>query len=248
MAAARDAGAEVVILDDVYDVWWLKVGFRDVGIVVFDVLFEEGLGDEDEGWIKVYRRRADDACAMCYTSGTSGLLKVVMLLYGSVCVVMWVKLEVVGYDVGDMYLYVVFLYYVGGLSSAYATFVAGANYVFVNKFDLDFVLCIIVDEGVMVFIVVFVMMCEFVDLCGGDIVFLTVRKIFVGVGRLIDELYNLIWYVFLNVKVMMVYGMMEMILLVMFFLLEDVWFELDVDLMFVGNAVLGVEVKTDVEG
>ena len=60
-AAARDAGAEVVILDDAHDARWSKAGFRDVGIVLFDASPEEGSDDEDEGWTKAYRRRADDA-------------------------------------------------------------------------------------------------------------------------------------------------------------------------------------------
>ena len=126
-AAARDAGAEVVILDDAHDARWSKAGFRDVGIVVFDASPEEGSGDEDEGWTKAYGRRADDACAMCYTSGTSGSPKAVMLSHGSVCAATRAKLEVVGYDAGDTYLHVAPLYHVGGLSSAHRDARRGAR-------------------------------------------------------------------------------------------------------------------------
>ena len=247
-AAARDAGAEVVILDDAHDARWSKAGFRDVGIVVFDASPEEGSGDEDEGWTKAYRRRADDACAMCYTSGTSGSPKAVMLSHGSVCAATRAKLEVVGYDAGDTYLHVAPLYHVGGLSSAHATLAAGANHVFVNKFDPDLVLRIIVDEGVTAFIAVPAMMRELVDSRGGDTVFPTVRKILVGAGRLTDELYNSIRHVFPNAKVTMAYGMTETTSSVTFLSPEDARFELDADSTFAGNAAPGVEVKTDAEG
>jgi len=247
-AAARGAGAEVVILDDAHDARWSKAGFRDVGIVVFDASPEEGSGDEDEGWTKAYRRRADDACAMCYTSGTSGSPKAVMLSHGSVCAATRAKLEVVGYDAGDTYLHVAPLYHVGGLSSAHATLAAGANHVFVNKFDPDLVLRIIVDEGVTAFIAVPAMMRELVDSRGGDTVFPTVRKILVGAGRLTDELYNSIRHVFPNAKVTMAYGMTETTSSVTFLSPEDARFELDADSTFAGNAAPGVEVKTDAEG
>ena len=72
-AAARDAGAAVVILDDAHDARWSAAaiwGRWNRGVP--SVARGGGRGDEDEGWTKAYGRRADDACAMCYTSGTVG--------------------------------------------------------------------------------------------------------------------------------------------------------------------------------
>ena len=247
-AAARDAGAALVILDDAHDARWSAAAFGDVGIAVFHPSLGKRSRDEDEGWTKAYGRRADDACAMCYTSGTAGAPKAVMLSHGGVCAATRAKLEVVGYDAGDTYLHVAPLYHVGGLSSAHATLAAGANHVFMNKFDPDVVLRILVEEGVTAFIAVPAMMRELVDSRGDDEVFPTVRKILVGAGRLTDELYNSIRRVFPNAKVTMAYGMTEATSSVTFLSPEDARLELDADSTFAGNAAPGVEVTTDADG
>lgn len=171
-----------------------------------------------------------------------------MLSHGGVCAATRAKLEVVGYDAGDTYLHVAPLYHVGGLSSAHATLAAGANHVFVNKFDPDVVLRILVEEGVTAFIAVPAMMRELVDSRGDDEVFPTVRKILVGAGRLTDELYNSIRRVFPNAKVTMAYGMTEATSSVTFLSPEDARLELDADSTFAGNAAPGVEVTTDADG
>jgi acyl-activating enzyme 14 len=187
---------------------------------------------------------------MCYTSGTSGAPKAVILTHEGVCAATRAKLDVVGYDAEDTYLHMAPLYHVGGLSSAHATLAAGANHVFVNKFDPAHVLRVIVDEGVTAFIAVPAMMRALVDSVTGsrreDNAFPTVRKILVGAGRLTDGLYDSIRRVFPNATVTMAYGMTEATSSVTFLSPDDA--RLMVDSTFAGNAAPGVEVKTDAEG
>lgn len=255
---ARDACASVsatmVVLDASHVARWKDASASAVfeGLTVLDasaVWEEETPGEEDEsqGGLK---RRDDGACSFCFTSGTTGKPKAVMLTHEGVCAASRAKHEVVGYERGDTYLHCAPLFHVGGLSSAHASLAVGSKHVFMPKFDVKDALRLIDEERVTAFIAVPTMMAmmtrEVKENPDAAVSGMSVRRILVGAGRLMDGQLEAIRSVFPNAVVTLAYGMSETSSSVTFLRPDDP--RLEGDPMFAGNAVRGVEIKTNADG
>ena len=81
------------------------------------------------------RQGRGGAAVLCFTSGTTGRSKGVLLSHHSLVAQSHAKLQVVGYSSDDTYLHTAPLFHVGGLSSALACVMAGASQVFLPKYS-----------------------------------------------------------------------------------------------------------------
>lgn len=253
---ARDACASVsatmVVLDASHVARWGDASVVFDGLTVLDasaVWEEETSGEEDE-WLGGLKRRADGACSFCFTSGTTGKPKAVMLTHEGVCAASCAKHEAVGYERGDTYLHCAPLFHVGGLSSAHASLAVGSKHVFMPKFDVKDALRLIGEECVTAFIAVPTMMAmmtrEVKENPDAAVSGTSVRRILVGAGRLMDGQLEAIRSMFPNAVVTLAYGMSETSSSVTFLRPDDP--RLEGDPMFAGNAVRGVEIKTNADG
>ena len=248
--AARRARCDVVVLDETHRARWWDVEWGG-GVVV--VRAEEATWPEegDEvAWEEPTTSGGDaDACALVYTSGTTGMPKAAVLTHEGVVSATRAKLEAGLYGDAKTYLHCAPLFHVGGLSSAHATLAAGCGHVFMSKFDPEKMLELIERESVDAFIAVPTMLHMLVEqanaTCRGR-EFTSVRTILVGAGRLREGQLESVKKMFPQSKITMAYGMTETTSSVTFLDAEDP--RLAHDAMFAGNASRYVEVKTDSEG
>lgn len=248
--AARRARCDVVVLDETHRARWWDVEWGG-GVVV--VRAEEATWPEegDEvAWEEPTTSGGDaDACALVYTSGTTGTPKAAVLTHEGVVSATRAKLEAGLYGDAKTYLHCAPLFHVGGLSSAHATLAAGCGHVFMSKFDPEKMLELIARESVDAFIAVPTMLHMLVEhanaTCRGR-EFTSVRTILVGAGRLREGQLDSVKKMFPQSKITMAYGMTETTSSVTFLDAEDP--RLAHDAMFAGNASRYVEVKTDSEG
>ena len=248
--AARRARCDVVVLDETHRARWWDVEWG-WGVVV--VRAEEATWPEegDEvAWEEPTTSGGDaDACALVYTSGTTGTPKAAVLTHEGVVSATRAKLEAGLYGDAKTYLHCAPLFHVGGLSSAHATLAAGCGHVFMSKFDPEKMLELIERESVDAFIAVPTMLHMLVEhanaTCRGR-EFTSVRTILVGAGRLREGQLDSVKKMFPQSKITMAYGMTETTSSVTFLDAEDP--RLAHDAMFAGNASRYVEVKTDSEG
>jgi acyl-activating enzyme 14 len=248
--AARRARCDVVVLDETHRARWWDVEWGG-GVVV--VRAEEATWPEegDEvAWEEPTTSGGDaDACALVYTSGTTGTPKAAVLTHEGVVSATRAKLEAGLYGDAKTYLHCAPLFHVGGLSSAHATLAAGCGHVFMSKFDPEKMLELIERESVDAFIAVPTMLHMLVEhanaTCRGR-EFTSVRTILVGAGRLREGQLDSVKKMFPQSKITMAYGMTETTSSVTFLDAEDP--RLAHDAMFAGNASRYVEVKTDSEG
>ena len=248
--AARRARCDVVVLDETHRARWWDVEWGG-GVVV--VRAEEATWPEegDEvAWEEPTTSGGDaDACALVYTSGTTGTPKAAVLTHEGVVSATRAKLEAGLYGDAKTYLHCAPLFHVGGLSSAHATLAAGCGHVFMSKFDPEKMLELIERESVDAFIAVPTMLYMLVEhanaTCRGR-EFTSVRTILVGAGRLREGQLDSVKKMFPQSKITMAYGMTETTSSVTFLDAEDP--RLAHDAMFAGNASRYVEVKTDSEG
>ena len=248
--AARRARCDVVVLDETHRARWWDVEWGG-GVVV--VRAEEATWPEegDEvAWEEPTTSGGDaDACALVYTSGTTGMPKAAVLTHEGMVSATRAKLEAGLYGDAKTYLHCAPLFHVGGLSSAHATLAAGCGHVFMSKFDPEKMLELIERESVDAFIAVPTMLHMLVEqanaTCRGR-EFTSVRTILVGAGRLREGQLESVKKMFPQSKITMAYGMTETTSSVTFLDAEDP--RLAHDAMFAGNASRYVEVKTDSEG
>ena len=256
--ACASVSATMVVLDASHVARWDTSSsssssssvFEGVEVLDASALWEEeARGEEDDGRFGGLKRRDDGVCSFCFTSGTTGKPKAVMLTHDGVCAASRAKHEVIGYERGDTYLHCAPLFHVGGLSSAHASLAVGSKHVFMPKFDVKDALRLIDQERVTAFIAVptmMAMMTREVKENPGAVSGTSVRRILVGAGRLMDGQFDAIRSVFPNAVVTLAYGMSETSSSVTFLRPDDP--RLEGDPMFAGNAVRGVEIKTNADG
>lgn len=256
---ARDACASVsaamVVLDASHVARWgddasASAVFEGLTVLDASAVWEEETPGEEDEWLGALKRRADGACSFCFTSGTTGKPKAVMLTHEGVCAASRAKHEVVGYERGDTYLHCAPLFHVGGLSSAHASLAVGSKHVFMPKFDVKDALRLINEERVTAFIAVPTMMAmmmrEVKENPDAAVSGTSVKRILVGAGRLMDGQLEAIRSVFPNAVVTLAYGMSETSSSITFLRPDDP--RLEGDPMFAGDAVRDVEIKTNADG
>ncbi|GKA05476.1 2-succinylbenzoate--CoA ligase, chloroplastic/peroxisomal [Tanacetum coccineum] len=159
-----------------------------------------------------YSSNSNGTAIVCFTSGTTGKPKGVMLSHSALVVQSLAKIAVIGYSEDDVYLHTAPLGHVGGLSSALAMLMVGACHVLMPKFEAKSALEAIEKYSVTSFITVPAIMSDIISLIRTKDArkeLLMVTKILNGGGSLSDKLVKDATDIFSNASLYTAYGMTE---------------------------------------
>ncbi|KAG8658002.1 hypothetical protein MANES_03G112150v8 [Manihot esculenta] len=152
------------------------------------------------------------AVLICFTSGTTGRPKGVVINHSALIVQSLAKVAIVGYCEEDVYLHTTPLCHIGGLSSAMATLMVGACHVLIPKFEATLAAESIELHRVTSLITVPTILGDLISLSraketskGSQ----TVEKILNGGGSLSVALTNDVRKFFPRAKLLSAYGMTE---------------------------------------
>lgn len=151
---------------------------------------------------------ATGACAIIFTSGTTGAPKGVLLSHNSFHVQSMAKLLKVQYSAADVYLHTAPLFHVGGLSSAFAVLAVGATQVFMPAFKPAQALSLVSNLSVTAFIAVPAILHDLVSESNGTS-FPSVKKLLLGGGELPPALLSQARSIFPSASFVAAYGMTE---------------------------------------
>ncbi|WCJ22224.1 2-succinylbenzoate--CoA ligase chloroplastic/peroxisomal [Euphorbia peplus] len=178
-----------------------------------------------------YTWAPDGAALICFTSGTTGKPKGVLISHTALIVQSLAKVAIVGYCEDDVYLHTAPLCHIGGLSSAMAMLMVGACHVLTPKFEAKLALEAIERHRVTSLITVPVMMGDLISLTRADKTSKarqTVKKILNGGGSLSIKLISDASKVFPRAKLLSAYGMTESCSSLTFMTLYDPTLELPI--------------------
>ncbi|OIV91818.1 hypothetical protein TanjilG_14397 [Lupinus angustifolius] len=160
----------------------------------------------------VYSWAPEGAVIICFTSGTTGKPKGVILSHGALIIQSLAKIAIVGYSEDDVYLHTAPLGHIGGLSSALAMLMVGGCHVLIPKFDAKSAVDAIEQHSVTSLITVPAIMASLISLVrskktwkGGE----TVKRILNGGGSLSFEFIKDSSIFFHKAKLISAYGMTE---------------------------------------
>nr|GEU81679.1 2-succinylbenzoate--CoA ligase, chloroplastic/peroxisomal [Tanacetum cinerariifolium] len=159
-----------------------------------------------------YSSNSNGTAIVCFTSGTTGKPKGVMLSHSALVVQSLAKIAAIGYSEDDVYLHTAPLGHVGGLSSALAMLMVGACHVLMPKFEAKSALEAIEKYNVTSFITVPAIMSDIISLIRTKDArkeLLMVTKILNGGGSLSDKLVKDATDIFSNASLYTAYGMTE---------------------------------------
>ena len=156
------------------------------------------------------------AALICFSSGTTGQPKGVLLSHKALHWQAMAKIRVVGYNANDVYLHAAPLFHIGGLSSAVAVLMAGGTHIFMGRFTPGNTLDVIQSSKVTAFIAVPAMMADLAAAAAaaaatgtGTRPYSSVQRILVGAGAMPREVEHKVQAVFPNTAVHTAYGMTE---------------------------------------
>ncbi|XP_022716462.1 2-succinylbenzoate--CoA ligase, chloroplastic/peroxisomal isoform X2 [Durio zibethinus] len=159
-----------------------------------------------------YSFAPEGAVVICFTSGTTGKPKGVVISHTALIVQSLSKVAIVGYSEDDVYLHAAPLCHIGGLSSAMAMLMVGACHVFIPKFEATLALEAIERHHVTSLITVPAIMADLISSIrlkqswkGRD----NVKKILNGGGGLSHNLIKDATKFFPRAKLLSAYGMTE---------------------------------------
>ncbi|XVF23098.1 hypothetical protein REPUB_Repub13aG0008800 [Reevesia pubescens] len=159
-----------------------------------------------------YSFAPEGAVVICFTSGTTGKPKGVVISHTALIVQSLAKVAIVGYSEDDVYLHTSPLCHIGGLSSAMAMLMVGACHVFIPKFEATLALEAIERHHVTSLITVPAIMADLIPSIrlkqswnGRD----NVKKILNGGGGLSHNLIKDATKFFPRAKLLSAYGMTE---------------------------------------
>ncbi|KAL3157069.1 hypothetical protein ABBQ38_001316 [Trebouxia sp. C0009 RCD-2024] len=164
------------------------------------------------------KQSPDGGAIICFTSGTTGQPKGVLISHTALHCQAIAKLMVVGYNSHDVYMHAAPLFHIGGLSSAIALLMAGGTHVFMGRFNAAGSLSIIARYQVTAFIAVPAMMADLTEAASGwagqagnagPSQFPSVHRILVGAGGLSSRQVTEIPATFPQATVHSAYGMTE---------------------------------------
>eukprot|EP00257_Ricinus_communis_P021077 XP_015580475.1 2-succinylbenzoate--CoA ligase, chloroplastic/peroxisomal [Ricinus communis] len=113
-------------------------------ILTTDTLRKQGIGSPELN----YSWAPERAVLICFTSGTTGRPKGVLISHSALTVQSLAKVAFVGYCEDDVYLHTAPLCHIGGLSSAMAMLMVGACHVFIPKFNASLAVDVIDQHNV----------------------------------------------------------------------------------------------------
>lgn len=153
------------------------------------------------------------AALICFSSGTTGQPKGVLLSHKALHWQAMAKMRVVGYNASDVYLHAAPLFHIGGLSSAVAVLMAGGMHLFMGRFTAGNTLDVIQSSKVTAFIAVPAMMADLAAAAAATDTrtrpYSSVQRILVGAGAMSREVEHKVQAVFPNSAVYTAYGMTE---------------------------------------
>ncbi|XVF75050.1 hypothetical protein PTKIN_Ptkin13bG0157800 [Pterospermum kingtungense] len=159
-----------------------------------------------------YSFAPEGAVVICFTTGTTGKPKGVVISHTALIVQSLAKVAIVGYSEDDVYLHTAPLCHIGGLSSAMAMLMVGACHVFIPKFEATLALEAIEQNHVTSLITVPAIMADLISSIrlkqswkGRH----SLKKILNGGGGLSDNLVKDATKLFPRAKLLSAYGMTE---------------------------------------
>uniref|UniRef100_A0A7N0T0N3 4-coumarate--CoA ligase n=1 Tax=Kalanchoe fedtschenkoi TaxID=63787 RepID=A0A7N0T0N3_KALFE len=159
-----------------------------------------------------YTWAPEGAAIICFTSGTSGRPKGVVISHDALIIQSLAKIAIVGYGEYDIYLHTASLCHIGGISSALAMLMAGACHIITPKFEAEKALKYIDDYQVTSFITVPAIMSDLISMIRVKKVInerRSVKKILNGGGSLQGKLIKDATKFFPMAKLQSAYGMTE---------------------------------------
>ena len=161
------------------------------------------------------------AAIICFTSGTTGNPKGVLISHSALHFQALAKINIVGYNASDIYLHAAPLFHIGGLSSALAVLLAGGTHVFMPKWSPFEALDAITKAQVTAFIAVPAMITDVTAAAENlarrpgfpattqAVRYRSVQRILVGAGGMSQALQLKMQTCFPNATVHSAYGMTE---------------------------------------
>ncbi|KAM7270099.1 hypothetical protein ACFE04_029313 [Oxalis oulophora] len=159
-----------------------------------------------------YSWAPDGAVIICFTSGTTGRPKGVVISHEALIVQSLAKIAIVGYSEDDVYLHTAPLCHISGLSSAISMLMVGACHVLIPKFEAKSALEAIEQHCVTSLITVPAMMTDLVSLIREKETWkgrYCLRKILNGGGGMSKVLLQEAINIFPKAKLVSAYGMTE---------------------------------------
>ncbi|KAF9673164.1 hypothetical protein SADUNF_Sadunf11G0120100 [Salix dunnii] len=206
--------------------WHVFSGFPSSGFVkTSNVLTTETLRKHVMGTKQLdYSWAPEGAVIICFTSGTTGRPKGVIISHSAMIVQSLAKVAVVGYSEDDVYLHTAPLCHIGGLSSAITMLMVGGCHVLIPKFEASLAIEAIKQHCVTSLITVPAMIADLVSLTrlketwkGRQYV----KKLLNGGGSLSAELIKDATELFPRAKLLSAYGMTETCSSLTFMTLHD---------------------------
>eukprot|EP00891_Asterochloris_glomerata_P001619 jgi/Astpho2/1619/fgenesh1_pm.00028_%23_11_t len=154
----------------------------------------------------------DAAAVICFTSGTTGRPKGVLVSHTAFHCQAAAKLLVVGYNSDDVYLHTAPLFHIGGLSSAVAMLMAGGRHIFAPRFSAAGAVALIRRHSVTATIAVPAMVADLAAAAGGGApaaALDSVQRLLVGAGGMSAALQQQLRRLFPNAALLTAYGMTE---------------------------------------
>ncbi|KAL4563445.1 hypothetical protein LXL04_027487 [Taraxacum kok-saghyz] len=159
-----------------------------------------------------YSSPSNGAAIVCFTSGTTGRPKGVVLSHSALVIQSLAKIAIIGYSEEDVYLHTAPLGHVGGLSSALSILMAGGCHVILPKFEANSALEAIQKHHVTCFITVPAIMSDIISLIRTKDTcqkLTMVKKILNGGGSLSPNLIKEATTIFPKATLFTAYGMTE---------------------------------------
>lgn len=153
----------------------------DTGAVGLSLSAEALIAEHADEPAVPWRHSPCGGALACFTSGTSGASKAVLLGARALLGQAAAKQQLVGYDPSDTFLHAAPLFHIGGLSYALAALAAGASHLLLPRFTADNALAAMRDNGITATIMLPALLHQLLGQGGES--FPAIRSIVIGAGE-----------------------------------------------------------------